>query len=56
MLKLYNAALINRPASWPTVQFIEFHHNFGYAHKYICRAPELPSIIQYGIELIEISH
>ncbi|XP_046457260.1 lysophosphatidylserine lipase ABHD12-like [Daphnia pulex] len=48
--KLYEVALNKRPAEWPPVQFVEFHYNFGYAHKYICRAPELPSIIQEYID------
>ncbi|XP_057368522.1 lysophosphatidylserine lipase ABHD12-like isoform X1 [Daphnia carinata] len=48
--KLYEEALNSRPAGWPPVQFIEFHQDFGYAHKYICRAPELPSIIHEYID------
>ena len=28
------------------VEFVEFEGHHGYAHKYICRAPELPAIIR----------
>ena len=44
--QLYDAALHNRPDQWPPVQFVEFDYSLAYGHKYICRAPELPSIIQ----------
>ncbi|KAK7073294.1 Protein abhd12b [Halocaridina rubra] len=44
--KLYESALKRRPADAPVVRFISFSSQFGYAHKYICRAPELPSILR----------
>ena len=28
------------------MEFVEFEGHHGYAHKYICRAPELPAIIR----------
>lgn len=44
--KLFNSAVDQRSDRWPSVQLIEFDQSFGYGHKYICRAPELSSIIQ----------
>eukprot|EP00088_Acartia_fossae_P033425 TRINITY_DN34217_c0_g1_i1.p1 TRINITY_DN34217_c0_g1~~TRINITY_DN34217_c0_g1_i1.p1 ORF type:complete len:395 (+),score=56.75 TRINITY_DN34217_c0_g1_i1:196-1380(+) len=43
---LYESAVRSRDATWPQVEFVEFESEHGYAHKYICRAPELPSIIR----------
>jgi len=43
---LYDSAIETRDQSWPKVEFIEFGAEAGYAHKYICRAPELPNIIR----------
>jgi len=43
---LYEAALQSRSKDWPEASFVEFEAEFGYAHKYICRAPELPEIIR----------
>lgn len=45
-IQLYEAALNKRAIHWPHPQFIEFHGSFEYGHKFICQAPELPSIIQ----------
>lgn len=44
--KLYETAQRVRPESAPPVKFVEFPAKFGYAHKYICRAPELPQILR----------
>jgi len=48
--KLYDSALNQRSEQWPSVQLIEFDQSFGYGHTYICRAPELSSIIQEFVE------
>jgi len=48
--KLYNSAVDQRSDQWPSVQLIEFDQSLGYGHNYICRAPELTSIIQEFIE------
>ncbi|XP_066964156.1 lysophosphatidylserine lipase ABHD12-like isoform X1 [Macrobrachium rosenbergii] len=44
--KLYETALKKRPENAPPVKFIDFSSCHGYAHKYICRAPELPEILK----------
>ncbi|XP_050731190.1 lysophosphatidylserine lipase ABHD12-like [Eriocheir sinensis] len=44
--KLYDTAQRVRSQTAPPVKFIDFAAKFGYAHKYICRAPELPDIIR----------
>ncbi|XP_045581166.1 lysophosphatidylserine lipase ABHD12 [Procambarus clarkii] len=44
--KLYETAQRVRPASAPPVKFVGFPAKHGYAHKYICRAPELPEILR----------
>jgi len=43
---LYESALDRRAAHWPKVHWREFSGQHGYAHKFICRAPELPAIIR----------
>jgi len=43
---LYESALEGRAAHWPKVHWREFSGQHGYAHKFICRAPELPDIIR----------
>jgi len=48
---LYESALKLRDSSWPKVEFVEFESEHCYAHKYICRAPQLPQIISDFEEL-----
>lgn len=43
---LYESALEGRASHWPKVHWKEFSGQHGYAHKFICRAPELPDIIR----------
>jgi len=43
---LYETALQVREPGWRKVEFEEFSEEFGYAHKFICRAPELPEIVR----------
>ena len=43
---LYESALEGRAEHWPKVHWREFSGQHGYAHKFICRAPELPDIIR----------
>jgi len=43
---LHEAALESRDESWPEVEFVGFEAEHGYAHKYICRAPDLPETIR----------
>jgi len=43
---LYESALEGRANHWPKVHWKEFSGQHGYAHKFICRAPELPDIIR----------
>ena len=44
--QLYEAGLKSRPSKWSPLQIIEFHEDLKCAHEYICRVPQLPSIIQ----------
>ena len=44
---LYESALEGRASHWPKVHWREFSGQHGYAHKFICRAPELPDMIRY---------
>ena len=44
--KLYNSALRQRQLHWPAAHLVEFDESRGYGHKYICRAPELPSLVR----------
>jgi len=41
---LFESAQDGRAAHWPKVHWKEFSGEHGYAHKFICRAPELPEI------------
>lgn len=43
---LHECALHNRGETCRAVEFKEFSGELGYAHKYICRAPELPQIVR----------
>ena len=43
---LYESALEGRASHWPKVHWREFSGQHGYAHKFICRAPELPDMIR----------
>jgi len=43
---LYDSAVQTRDPAWPLVEYIEFEEHHGYAHKYICHAPELPDIVR----------
>jgi len=43
---LHDCALHTRSETCRAVQFKEFSGELGYAHKYICRAPELPEIVR----------
>jgi len=43
---LYETALQVRDSNWRRIDFHEFGEEFGYAHKFICRAPELPGIVR----------
>lgn len=43
---LYEAAIEQRPSSWPEVEWRGFSGSRGYAHNHICRAPELPEILR----------
>lgn len=45
-MQLYRAGLESRPAEWSPLELIEFNRDLGCGHKYICRAPEFPAIIQ----------
>jgi len=43
---LYETALQVRDRGWRRVEFEEFGEGFGYGHKFICRAPQLPDIVR----------
>lgn len=43
---LYETSLQVRDKTWRRVDFREFGEEFSYAHKFICRAPELPNIVR----------
>ncbi|KAB0401541.1 hypothetical protein E2I00_017609, partial [Balaenoptera physalus] len=43
--KLYNIAALSRSFRDFKVQFIPFHSDLGYRHKYIYKSPELPRIL-----------
>lgn len=45
-LKLYNAALKSRRRAATEIAFHKFSADRNYGHKYICRAPELPQIVE----------
>ncbi|KAJ7402636.1 Monoacylglycerol lipase ABHD12 [Pitangus sulphuratus] len=44
--KLYNIAATSRSFRDYKVQFVPFHTDLGYRHKYIYRSPELPRILR----------
>lgn len=45
-LKLYKSAQQNRPKGSGPLQFVPLKASFGYGHKHIFQAPELPEIIK----------
>lgn len=45
-LQLYNIAAPSRSFRDFRVQFIPFHSDLGYRHKYIYKSPELPRILR----------
>jgi len=47
---LHECALHSRGDTCRAVEFKEFSGEWGYAHKYICRAPELPQIVRDFME------
>ncbi|XP_030378350.1 lysophosphatidylserine lipase ABHD12 isoform X2 [Scaptodrosophila lebanonensis] len=48
--RLYRVALDTRSRSWGPVEFHRFDASFGYGHKHLCRAPELPSLVLHFVE------
>ncbi|XP_046989448.1 lysophosphatidylserine lipase ABHD12 isoform X1 [Schistocerca americana] len=44
--RLYKSLEQTRPKDAASVEFVIFEDKYRYGHKYICRAPELPDIIQ----------
>lgn len=48
--QLYRTALDTRRRSWGPVEFHRFDRTHGYGHKYLCRAPELPGLVEQFIE------
>ncbi|XP_017120545.1 lysophosphatidylserine lipase ABHD12 isoform X2 [Drosophila elegans] len=48
--RLYRIALDRRSRSWGPVEFHRFGASLKYGHKYLCRAPELPGLIQKFVE------
>ncbi|XP_017077266.1 lysophosphatidylserine lipase ABHD12 isoform X2 [Drosophila eugracilis] len=48
--RLYRIALDGRSRAWGPVEFHRFGSSHKYGHKYLCRAPELPGLIQTFIE------
>ncbi|XP_068145176.1 lysophosphatidylserine lipase ABHD12 isoform X1 [Drosophila tropicalis] len=47
--RLYRVALDTRERSWGPVEFHRFEGKHKYGHKYLCRAPELPSLVQHFV-------
>lgn len=43
--KLYRSALVTRPKSFAPIEFYRFSEAHNYGHRWICRAPELPSLV-----------
>lgn len=43
--KLYRAGLKTRPKNFAPIEFYRFSTAHNYGHRWICRAPELPSLI-----------
>ncbi|XP_017014500.3 lysophosphatidylserine lipase ABHD12 isoform X1 [Drosophila takahashii] len=48
--RLYRIALDGRSRAWGPVEFHRFKASLKYGHKYLCRAPELPGLIQTFVE------
>ncbi|XP_034654231.1 lysophosphatidylserine lipase ABHD12 isoform X1 [Drosophila subobscura] len=48
--QLYRIALDSRSRAWGPVEFHRFDRSKRYGHKYLCRAPELPGLIQHFVE------
>ncbi|KAH8415873.1 hypothetical protein KR222_002339 [Zaprionus bogoriensis] len=48
--QLYRIALDKRSRSWGPVEFHRFERSHGYGHKFLCRAPELPKLVQNFVE------
>ncbi|EDW71427.1 lysophosphatidylserine lipase ABHD12 isoform X1 [Drosophila virilis] len=48
--RLYRIALDKRSRSWGPVEFHRFDGSHGYGHKYLCRAPEMPRLVQNFLE------
>ncbi|XP_067627025.1 lysophosphatidylserine lipase ABHD12 isoform X2 [Eurosta solidaginis] len=48
--KLYRRALDTRGKTWGPVEFHRFSGDAAYGHKYLCRAPELPSLVKQFID------
>lgn len=46
--QLYQTGLNQRPSKWPPLKLIEFDQELKCRHEYICRVPQLPSIIRYN--------
>lgn len=43
--KLYRSALKTRPKNFAPIEFYRFSKTHNYGHRWICRAPELPSLV-----------
>ncbi|XP_041324089.1 lysophosphatidylserine lipase ABHD12 [Pyrgilauda ruficollis] len=54
--KLYNIAATSRSFRDYKVQFVPFHTELGYRHKYIYRSPELPRILREFLGKSEHEH
>nr|XP_042708674.1 lysophosphatidylserine lipase ABHD12 isoform X2 [Chrysemys picta bellii] len=54
--KLYNIAAPSRSFRDYKVQFVPFHRDLGYRHKYIYRSPELPRILREFLGKSEHAH
>ncbi|OWF53751.1 monoacylglycerol lipase ABHD12-like [Mizuhopecten yessoensis] len=48
--KLYSIASETRPTNSGPLEFVSFNASYGYGHKLICMAPELPLIIRKFLE------
>ncbi|XP_032596742.1 lysophosphatidylserine lipase ABHD12 isoform X2 [Drosophila grimshawi] len=48
--RLYRIALNKRSHAWGPVEFHRFERRHGYGHKYLCRAPEMPGLVQHFVE------
>lgn len=56
LAQLYRAGLDSRKKSWGPIEFHRFESSSRYGHKYLCRAPELPAIIDRFIQLYKNEH